>query len=254
MADSNKYYVLRGDKVLEESMTKEQILSAITQAVEGHEIHDVDTGFVEKIKEQKSGANLKFWVGSTAEYNAIQTKDTNCFYILTDDTQFEDLESDVASLQAAVAQLQSGFASLTEPNTVLYGNVGDMPVSTNDSFYIPIDIPIGNYNLFAVVIADTMFLDTATDIKTLLIYCYDHEIIEDDHIVLLRDNKVNRIEASPELANSLRAVSYDVEVFIEGTTQTQRELSLICDRYFLNLTSNASTSTNYYLHKLIAVI
>lgn len=98
--ESGKYYVLSAGNNLTESMTKEQILSAITQAVESHTISDVDTGFVEKVKEQNSAANLKFWVGTTAQYNALATKENGCFYILTDDTQFEDMEAEIDDLNA----------------------------------------------------------------------------------------------------------------------------------------------------------
>ena len=40
MADSTKYYVVRGDKVLVEGMTKEEIFTAIEQAIETGEISD----------------------------------------------------------------------------------------------------------------------------------------------------------------------------------------------------------------------
>ena len=255
--ESGKYYVISAGNNLTESMTKEQILSAITQAVESHTIADVDTGFVEKIKEQNSATNLKFWVGSTAQYNALATKEQGCFYLLTDDPQFEDMESSIENLLTDVAQLQSDFASLTEPNKILYGNETQAAILSGDettpvSFYIP----IGNtakYKEYAVVIADTDDLDTATDIQKILIYVDEIRQAEDDFIFII-DNKVNRIEESPELANSLRAVSYDIDIRIEGVTATQTELTLICNRVYLNLTSRAETSTKFYLHKLIGVI
>lgn len=257
MADSSKYYVLRGDKALAESMTKEQILSAITQAVEGHEIHDVDTGFVEKIKEQKSGANLKFWVGTTAEYNALAEHETGCFYFLTDDTTHEDIEQEISDLQDDVEEIQQTLADQVTPNTVVYGNSGDTPVYSGDTetpatFNIPSSILIGKYGLFMVEIANKNDLSTATDIQRLLIYSNIKE--DGDHYTFLNDNKINRIEESPELANSLRSVAYEVEIYIEGVTQTQRELSLICNRVYLNLSSRATGKTKYYLHKIIGII
>ena len=104
--ESGKYYVIGYGNNFLESMTKEQILAAITQAVESHEITDVDTGFVTKLKEQKSGAPLMFWVGSTAEYNSIETKASNCFYILTDDTELEDLTAEIARIDAEITEMQ----------------------------------------------------------------------------------------------------------------------------------------------------
>jgi len=103
--ESGKYYVIGYGNNLLESMTKEQILAAITQAVEGHVITDVDTGFVTKIKEQKGGDPLMFWVGSTAEYNSLETKAPNCFYILTDDTELEDIQSLVNELNTKVNEI-----------------------------------------------------------------------------------------------------------------------------------------------------
>jgi len=87
------FYVVSDDKCFYEGMTKEQILAAITQAIETHEIHDVDTGFVTTLKEANKNSPMSFWVGTTAEYNAIAEKLEDCVYLLTDDTELEDLEA-----------------------------------------------------------------------------------------------------------------------------------------------------------------
>ena len=257
--ESGKYYVISAGNNLTESMTKEQILSAITQAVESHTISDVDTGFVEKIKEQNSAANLKFWVGSTAQYNALATKEQGCFYLLTDDPQFEDMESDIANLQADVTEIQTTLAAQLVPHIVIYGNEGDEPVYSGDSenpaevrFPISIQRPY-DYELYEVVISDTGDLSTATDIQKLLVF-NDGLKIEDEHFTFLIDNKINRIEASPELANSLRSVSYDLKIYVEGASQTERILTFEGNRINLNLSSRAETSIKYYLHSITAII
>lgn len=85
MPDERKYYVFCEDGCKFESMTKEQILAAITQAVEGGTIQDVDTGFVTKIKELNKNRELKTWVGTRAQYNAISVPDVNTVYIITDE-------------------------------------------------------------------------------------------------------------------------------------------------------------------------
>lgn len=97
-----KYYVLCGSNCKFESMTKEQILTAIQQAVETGEIKDVDTGFITTIKEQNRGNALTFWVGTTAEYNAIEEKAEDCFYILTDDTKDADTAATIAELREEI--------------------------------------------------------------------------------------------------------------------------------------------------------
>lgn len=114
MADERKYYVLCADNCKFESMTKEQILAAISQAVSTGEIKDVDTGFVTKIKEQNSGAALSFWVGTSAEYNALPEKAGNCFYILTDDTAKEDIENLLKVLNEATTALQTTVGEHTK--------------------------------------------------------------------------------------------------------------------------------------------
>ena len=42
-------------------------------------------GYVESLKELNGGGKFSFWVGTSAEYNSIQDKIPNCFYIVTDD-------------------------------------------------------------------------------------------------------------------------------------------------------------------------
>lgn len=105
MPDTRTYYVISNDNCKFESMTKEQILAAITQAIEEGEISDIDTGFVTKLKEANKNRQLTFWIGSTAEYNALQIKETNCFYILTDDTEFEDIETELETFRTTLENL-----------------------------------------------------------------------------------------------------------------------------------------------------
>mgnify|MGYP000011353296 FL=1 len=93
MTDSERiYYVLSENNCKFEGLTKEQILSAIEQAVNSGKIKDVDTGFITKIKEQNKNAGLMFWVGNQAEYNALESKRNNCLYIITDDRKNESIE------------------------------------------------------------------------------------------------------------------------------------------------------------------
>lgn len=54
-------------------------------------------GYIESLKEANKGGKLTFWVGNQEEYNALENKKDNCFYIITDDTFGADVE---AALQA----------------------------------------------------------------------------------------------------------------------------------------------------------
>ena len=111
-----KYYCFCGSNCKYETMTKEQILAAITQAVESGVISDVDTGFVTKIKEQNAGGYVSFWVGTTAQYNALAGKDPNCMYILNDDTSGDDLKNwivDTFATNERVGNVVADFNSVT---------------------------------------------------------------------------------------------------------------------------------------------
>lgn len=145
------FYVLAGDNCKFESMSKEQILAAITQAVSTGEIKDVDTGFVTKIKELNKNKQLSFWVGTTAEYNAIETKLENCFYITTDDDTLAGLQQEIESLQSSINSIGIDVAELKKapklsvtPNKVLYQNnsgiIGDISC-----------IGVEKYSMFAVL-------------------------------------------------------------------------------------------------------
>ncbi len=138
MPDERRYYVHSDDNCKFESMTKEQILAAIVQAVEGHSISDVDTGFVQVLKEQNHGAGLKFWIGSTAEYNALQSIDQDCFYILTDDTELDDMEADIESFRAELTDMGTTVSNLSdavESQAQEISNVGVIAISNSDSVF-----------------------------------------------------------------------------------------------------------------------
>jgi len=132
--ESGKYYVVGYGNNLIESMTKEQILAAITQAVESHAISDVDTGFVTTLKEQNGGNGLKIWVGTTAQYNAITTKETNCMYILTDDTELEDLETAMSQLETKVNTIAGLKGQVILNESVSYG--GSLSVALGGDYNI----------------------------------------------------------------------------------------------------------------------
>lgn len=143
----NIYYVFDDNLCKAESMTKEEILAAITQAVESHEISDVDTGFVTTLKEQNSNTALKFWVGTTAQYNAIAQKDSNCFYIVTDDSELDDLESEIANitrLQMAQADLKNRII-LEETVTNGNGKTVDLDAGHNISEYSMVKVLVSGF-------------------------------------------------------------------------------------------------------------
>lgn len=142
MADNKKYYVFCGSHCMYEAMTKEQTLAAIEQAVSGGQIKDVDTGFITKIKEQNKNVGLKIWVGTQAEYNAIETKENNCFYVITDDTDKEDIETAIENLQREMNTLNEYVGALNQPVVLYEGELQEGDTVTIEGFE--------KYSLFAV--------------------------------------------------------------------------------------------------------
>lgn len=66
-----KFYVICDDDCRFEGMTKEQILTAIQQAVTDGHVSDPDSAVFSKIKETKSESAIQFWVGTEAEFNKL---------------------------------------------------------------------------------------------------------------------------------------------------------------------------------------
>ena len=178
MPDERTYHVIADDKTKAESMTKEQILAAIAQAIGTGTISDIDTGFVTRIKELNRNIGLKFWIGTTAEYNAIATKEQNCFYILTDDTELDDIETAVSGFQSEIDNLAQSVSDLNDTvagqgneitalqtasgtyadNFRVINAKKDFPilnqsVSYDDELYIPLSMPYDE-ELPTITIAD----------------------------------------------------------------------------------------------------
>ena len=114
-----KYYCFCGSNCRYETMTKEQILAAIAEAT-GVAVAGGDAGFITKVKETNGGGYVTFWVGTQEQYNALQTYEKNCMYIVTDETTGADFEKAIA---AAVEHIQS----TGNPHNVTAAQAGAVP-------------------------------------------------------------------------------------------------------------------------------
>lgn len=76
------------DDCLFETMSKEQILTAIEEALEQGYVSDPDSAVFSKLKEQNAGAAVMAWVGNEAQYNAITEKSGNTLYIVSTEKGF----------------------------------------------------------------------------------------------------------------------------------------------------------------------
>lgn len=109
-----KYYCFCDANCKFETMTKEQILAAIAQAAEGGLVFDADAAFVTKVKEGNGGKPLTFWLGTQGEFNALQEKDDNCFYIIKGAPTTAEISQAVISMKLNVASMQFDIDRLVD--------------------------------------------------------------------------------------------------------------------------------------------
>lgn len=110
MAETPKVYAVCGKNCFYETLTREQILTAIAQAVETGEIGDIDAGFVQTIK-TINGVPLKFFVGTQSLYDTLSEEDKqNLFALITDDTSSEELMEYLNGLAGRVSDLETKAA------------------------------------------------------------------------------------------------------------------------------------------------
>ena len=123
MAATPKVYVICDQNCKFEGMTKEQILTAIAQAVETGTIGDLDTGFITTIK-TINGTPLKFFVGEQAAYDALTEEEkNNLFAIITNDTTKEGLLTDIEQLKTTVKMLADWKAGVLAQKTITTVNI-----------------------------------------------------------------------------------------------------------------------------------
>lgn len=110
------YSVIREDGVRVEGLTKEQVYELI-QGTTGKVPAGVDEGFITKLKEQRAQADVSIWVGSNAEYNALETKDDNVLYVVTDDPFFQELDERMKVIEDSIATIDSTLRTMMDQKT-----------------------------------------------------------------------------------------------------------------------------------------
>lgn len=118
MADDTQVYALDegGNKIA--TFSAEQILEAINAAITTGEIPSELTAFIDAIKEQNKGESLKFWLGTQAEFLALENTEENIIYFINDSTNLKELSDALDQLKD---QLQSGDFVVEKANNA--GNV-----------------------------------------------------------------------------------------------------------------------------------
>ncbi len=120
MADERKYYVLCDQNCKFESMTKEQILTAIVQAVENGTFDNIDTGFVTTLK-TINNKSLKFFVGTQNEYDSLSSEEKEgVFAIITNDTYKDDILNAIVALEGITESLDNRVGVVENTISHLY--------------------------------------------------------------------------------------------------------------------------------------
>ena len=110
------YSVIREDGVRVEGLTKEQVYELI-YGTTGKVPAGVDEGFITKLKEQRAQADVSIWVGSNAEYNALETKDDNVLYVVTDDPFFQELDERMKVIEDSIATIDPTLRTMMDQKT-----------------------------------------------------------------------------------------------------------------------------------------
>lgn len=114
MADTPKVYVLDEAKNAFEGMTKEQVITAIENMESTGSPGDIDAGFISKILDLNKKGKLRFWVGTQAEFRALESTEENVLYLLSDDPTIDDLGAKIDEVEENVDALSSSTASQIE--------------------------------------------------------------------------------------------------------------------------------------------
>lgn len=112
MADEIQIYGLDAGANEHLTMTKEQIIAAIMQAVSTGVIKDVDAGFITKIQEMNENKSIKLWIGTMAQFNALENKDENTLYIFSDDPTISEIGAKFDEIDETINNILDGTTAV----------------------------------------------------------------------------------------------------------------------------------------------
>lgn len=102
------FYVYCDDNCRYEAMTKEEILTAIEQAIRQGHVSDPDGAVFSRIKEIRAGQCEQLWVGTEDEFNAldpapqygrstVRVGENGVLYLCSDEALFEQIDDHIAN-------------------------------------------------------------------------------------------------------------------------------------------------------------
>lgn len=168
MAERN-YWVLCDDNCRFPAMTKEQILTAIAQAVSEGTVGDIDAGFIQTIK-TINGVPLRFFYGKQYEYEALTDEEKeNLFAIITNDTTKEGIEKAIETLRndlnSVDERLSEAIKGIEDGNII--AGYASRASNSNNASYLTIDTLYANVyqfineiGLYAVEFTSVSYPDT----------------------------------------------------------------------------------------------
>lgn len=115
-----KHFVRCETGCLIESMTKEQIVTAIVEAT-GNTPTLADEAFITQMVNQ-NGGSVKLWKGTTAEFNALNSKDADTYYIKTDAKSTDEAYSIATEAKQAAQIAENTVAEVVAQVALLEGN------------------------------------------------------------------------------------------------------------------------------------
>ena len=134
MSEGKKYYCFCGSNCKYETMTKEQILTAIAQATGVTDV-DPNAGFITKVKET-NGRFVTFWVGTQAQY-AIDAASipAGTPVIITDDTDIDSVPTQGSDNPVTSGGVYNALARLdTTTGDIYFGQTRVVRVMDYDSY------------------------------------------------------------------------------------------------------------------------
>lgn len=134
-------YVICDTNCRYEGMTKEQIIAAIAEAT-GNTPTGIDDAFITKLKEQNANGTVKLWIGTTAQFNAVATKDENTLYLLTDDDSADSWDE----IAETLAKILNGTQSVGKATQAASIAPVDCTIATDSAGIKKYYVPANGYN------------------------------------------------------------------------------------------------------------
>lgn len=170
-------YVICDQNCKFEGMTKEQIYTAIVQAVNEGTIGDIDTGFISTIK-TITGSTLKFFVGTQAEYDVLTDEQKlNLFAVISNDETLSGIDEAIKALQEKSTSLETQVDALRTfslVKSIAIDEYGRGTLPKDDAILLKNSLCLVLYQNNANAFTGTLFIDDKVDLTQYPMgsYCY----------------------------------------------------------------------------------